>query len=395
MIERIFEEQLGRPTVFKNRDALSPHYVPNHLPHREAQIEELSRILAPVLSGRKPENVFIYGKTGTGKTAVTKYVLSKLEDFATKKNLPVRGIYVNCRVHNTQHRVFIKILTTLEPEGKFIGFSTSHLYEQILKNVEERGLRLIIVLDEVDHLKGVADAVYALNRANDELSRGSISIIGISNSVSFRDSLDPRTKSTLCQHEMIFPPYNAEELRTILTERAREGFKEGAVDPAAISLAAAYAANQSGDARYALLLLLRAGDVADEEGANVVTEEHVRRARELVDEDIVEELVKTLPEHERVFLLALANLTLQKKGIKGFGGNVITSGELFEAYRKLCVELGKNPVSERWLREYLSELEMYGLISVTVAGKGFRGNTRIIRLNYRPEKVSEVIQRTL
>ncbi len=395
MIEDIFQQEMEKRTLFKNRDALSPHYVPDYLPHRETQIEELSRILAPILSGRKPENVFIYGKTGTGKTAVTRFVLRKLQSFAEKKSLPVKGIYINCRVHNTQHRVFLKILSILSPDEKYLGFSTAHLYDEILQKVSRDGLRLIVVLDEVDHLRGVADTVYALNRANDELESGSISLVGISNSISFRDSLDPRVKSTLCQRELIFPPYNAEELRNILEERAKLAFKEGAVEPGAIALAAAYAANQSGDARYALHLLLRAGDLASEEGAERVTEEYVRRAREIVDEDIVSELVKTLPEHEKIFLLALANMELQRKGIKGFGRRVITSGELFDAYRKLCKEFGKNPVSERWLREYLSELEMYGIISVTVAGKGFRGNTRIISLNYRADKVAEVIQKSL
>ncbi|MDN5358558.1 MAG: archaeal cell division control protein 6 [Candidatus Diapherotrites archaeon] len=396
-VEEIFAEHLSKNTVFKNRDALSPHYVPENLPYREEQVQELSKTVAPILSGRKPENVFIYGKTGTGKTVVTKYVLRKLREFAERKGIPVRTVYINCRIHNTRSRVFIKIGTELMPGENFQGLSTAYIYERILSVIRERDLRLIIVLDEIDKLKGISETVYALNRANDELERGSISLIGISNVLTLKDSLDPRTKSTLCQHEMIFPPYNAEGLRRILEDRAKEGFREGAISPGAIALTAAYAARQSGDARYALQLLLRAGDVADEESASVVTEEHVEKAKERVEEDIILEMIEALPEQEQILLLAVAKLTLTRKGQTTFGSDdvVLTSGEVYEAYARLAKELGREPVSDRWFREYISELSMYGLLNVVQAGKGFRGNTRIIRLLFSPGKIVSVLEKTL
>ena len=396
-VMEIFDRHIKKKSVFKNRDALSPHYVPQNLPYREEQVKELSGTVAPILSGRKPENVFIYGKTGTGKTVVTKYVLKKLQKFAEERKIPVRTVYINCRIQNTRSRVFVKVGTELIPDENFIGLSTAYVYERILRKIRENDLRLIVVLDEIDKLKGVSETVYALNRANDELERGSISIIGISNVLTLKDSLDPRTKSTLCQKEMIFPPYDAEGLKRILSDRAREGFREGAVSDAAIALVAAYAARQSGDARYALQLLLRAGDIADEEGADTVTEEHVERARERVEEDIIVEMIKSLPEQEQILLLAIANLTLARKGQKTFGSDdvVITSGEAYDAYRKLARELGKDPVSDRWFREYISELAMYGILSVSQAGKGFRGNTRIIRLLFSPSKIVHVLRHRL
>ncbi len=393
MIEEIFNEALTRKSVFKNRDALSPHYVPDNLPYREKQIQELSKTLAPILSGRKPENVFIYGKTGTGKTVVTKFVVRKLTEFAEQKGIPVGAVYINCRIHNTRSKVFIKIGSELLPEENFMGMSTAYIYEKILEKIREGDKRLIIVLDEIDKLKGLSDAVYSLNRANDELERGSISLIGISNNLTFKDRLDPRTKSTLLQHEMIFPPYNAESLRKILEDRAKIAFRDGVVEPGAIALVAAYAAKQSGDARYALQLLLRAGDVADEEGSPKVTEQHVERAKEIVEEDIILEMIATLPENEQILLLALAKMTHEGQGIHGFGSDPrITSGDLYTAYARLSETLGRDPVSERWFREYISDLSMYGIITVTQAGKGFKGNTRLIRLNFSPKKIIDVLE---
>ncbi|HIP74049.1 MAG TPA: AAA family ATPase [Euryarchaeota archaeon] len=396
-ILEIFNRHVKRNGVFKNRDALSPHYIPSNLPYREEQVKELSETVAPILSGRKPENVFIYGKTGTGKTVVTRYVLKRLGEFAKEREIPVNTVYINCRIHNTRSSVFIKIGRELLPDDNFLGLSTAYIYERILGKVREADIRLMVVLDEIDKLKGISETVYALNRANDELEKGSISIIGISNVLTLKDSLDPRTKSTLCQREMIFPPYNAEGLRKILEDRAKEGFREGAVSDGAIALAAAYAARQSGDARYALQLLLRAGDIAEEEGASAVTEEHVEKAKERVEEDIILEMIEALPEQEQILLLAMAKLVLAKKGQKtlGSGEVVITSGEAYEAYSKLARELGKDPVSDRWFREYISELAMYGILNVVQAGKGFRGNTRIIKLLFSPVKIADVLQRVL
>ncbi len=394
MIEDVFRAHIAPSRIFSNRDALSPHYVPESLPNREEQIAELSKTLAPVLSGRKPENVFIYGKPGVGKTAVTKYVLRKLEDFAREHGIPVRSVYINCRIHDSRHRVILKVAEALFPGESFLGLATTYIFDRVLEKVREGGIRLIVVLDEIDRLKGVAEVVYMLNRANDELERGSISLIGISNNLTFKDALDPGTKSTLCQKEMIFPPYNAEELRRILEERAKIAFREGAVDPSAIALAAAYAAKQSGDARFALALLLRAGEIAEEEGTERVTEVHVRKARERVEEDIILDMIRALPQQEQIVLLALARLVAARRGIRKLGedGSVVTSGELFDAYVKTARELGVSPVSDRWFREYISDLDMYGIIRATQAGKGFRGNTRIIRLNVPAEKVLKVLE---
>jgi len=180
MIDEILERQIHGKTVFKNRDALSPHYVPDHLPYREEQIEELTKTIAPVLSGKKPENVFIYGKTGTGKTSVAKFVARKVKEFAEKHGISVDVIYINCRMHNTRTNVFVKIAKELRQEENFLGLPTSYIYERILDEVRKRNLRLIIILDEIDMLKNIADTVYGLNRANDELENGSISLIGIS-----------------------------------------------------------------------------------------------------------------------------------------------------------------------------------------------------------------------
>ncbi len=393
-MENIFEKEISRPTIFEDRNVLSPHYIPDHLPYREKEITRVMKQIAPALSQKRPNNLFIYGKTGVGKTAVVKHVLEKLEETKEKYQASVGSIYLNCRVHNTRYQVLLKLAQHAAPEESFLGLSSTHLYERFLEYVG-KGVVFIVVLDEVDKVKDLDELMYSLTRANDGLAKGHVGLIGISNSINFKEKLDPRSKSTLCQDEIVFAPYNADQLSAILKERAARGFKKGYVTDGAIHLASAYAAQESGDARYALRLLLKAGELADSKG-KPVAEEYVKRARAAVEEDIVIELINTLPEHQSIVLYAIANLA--EKGSKyqrltENGEHVLFSGEAYEGYESLCRSWRINARSARWFREYLNELEMMGLITTMISGPGIRGNTRLIRLAFPPEKVKAAVEK--
>jgi cell division control protein 6 len=224
-------------------------------------------------------------------------------------------------------------------------------------------------------------------------------VLGITNNVTFKKELDPRSKSTLCEQEIVFPPYNANQLQAILKQRVKLGFKEGTVDDAAVNLASALAAQESGDARYALNLILKAGEITDDEGSKKVTEAHVSRARKAVEEEIVYEMIVNLPEHEKLVLYAIAILTAEGGHYHRLDGTaderVLFSGEVYEKYESVCRELDKSPRSARWCREYINDLDMLGLITISLSGKGVRGNTTLIRLAFPANKVKEVIKKRL
>ncbi len=391
-----FDKEMARETIYQDRNVLSPHYVPEHLPYREAEIERVMKIIAPALRGKKPNNVFIYGKTGTGKTATVRHVMEKLDIARKKYGASVDHIYINCRTHNRKYQVLLKIAETLYPSESFMGFASTHLYDKILAYLQKAGIILLVILDEVDQVKDIDDLVYMLTRANDSLSNGHVGIIGISNNVTFMDKLSPRSKSTLMQEEMVFAPYNAVQLKAILSERVKLAFKRGMCDESALELAAAYAAQESGDARYALKLLLKAGDLADERGEQV-TDEFVRLARSVVEEDIVLDLIKTLPEHPSIVLYAIAKLTREGGRYSNLTGSDVDkflfSGEVYSKYETICKQWNRKPRSARWYREYLKELEMLGLITLDLSGKGIRGNTQLIRLAFKPERVIAAIEK--
>ena len=395
----IFQRQLEKSTVFSNRTIITPHYVPAKLPFRDKQIDEISQILSASLQGAKPDNVFIYGKVGTGKTVTVNHVLAQLHEFIShNKNNHVDFAYVNCRNHNTKYKVILKALSKFFPEEDFIGYSSSFVYEKLLKYAGQ-GKQIIMVLDEVDKVRDLDELIYSLTRANDELSAGGVALIGISNNLFFKDKLDARTKSALLQREMVFPPYNAQELRSILEERVKVAFKPGSVQASAINLAAALAAQESGDARAAVMLMLRAGDEADRHGFKEVSDEHVNLAKTRVEEEVTLNMVETLPKQQQFVLYALSLMTVQGKGYGKLNGNweegVFFSGDAYREYERIVKSMDEQVVSSRWFREYVNELETYGLLLTTASGKGVRGTTTLIRLGFDAKKLRSALEKEL
>ena len=79
LLDDVFDKFVNSVNIFKDREVLRHDYLPGRLPHREEQIRQLGEKVAPLLKGARSSNIFIYGQTGTGKTAVVKYVLNRLE----------------------------------------------------------------------------------------------------------------------------------------------------------------------------------------------------------------------------------------------------------------------------------------------------------------------------
>ncbi|MDM7275195.1 MAG: orc1/cdc6 family replication initiation protein [Thermoprotei archaeon] len=373
-VRDIFDSAL-RSKIFRSREKLLPDYVPGFLPHREGEIRRVASILAPALRGEKPSNMFIYGLTGTGKTAVVRYVLSRLEASARESGSRVKGVYVNVRYRDTPYRVIADIGEAVGVRIPFTGLSVGEVFGRIVKRISDQGYIYIVVLDEVDFLvkRRGDDVLYKLTRINSELSSSRISLVGITNSVDLIESLDPRVKSSLGEVELVFPPYNAEQLRDILESRAREAFNPGVLEEEVIPLCAALAAREHGDARRALDLLRVAGEIAERLGDGKVTRDHVMRAREEIERDRVADVVRTLPLHSKLVLASIIAVT-------GGGRGYATTGEVYERYKGLTVKLGIETVTLRRVSGIIAELDMLGIISGRVVSRGRYGKTRVIEL---------------
>jgi cell division control protein 6 len=372
ILDDVFEKFVNGQSIFSNRDVLRHDYLPEKLPHREEQIRLLGSTVAPVLKEDRCSNVFIYGKTGTGKTAVTKYVMSHLESKAKELGTHVKFCYVNCRMTDSAYRVFASLSQSVGVSVPFTGLAVGEVFDRFRNGLDATRVVLIIALDEVDALiKERGDGLlYELTRINETLEHSKVSIIGISNDLRLKEFLDPRVFSSLSEEEMVFRPYDASELRRILQERSALSFKEGVLSDAALSVCSALAAAEHGDARRALDLLRVAGEVAERQSATVVTEEHVREAEKRIEHNRVLEAIKNLTLHSKLVLLSVYRLSKP----------AANTGEIYDVYNELCGELGAGLLTQRRLGTLVNELDAMGLLNARIVNMGRYGRTKKIRL---------------
>jgi len=380
-VEEIFEQYLGSK-IYRDREKLLPDYVPGELPHRDEQIKQLAVTLAPALNGSRPSNVFIYGLTGTGKTAVTKYVLRKLTE---KGNGKIEYVYINCRQNNTSYRVLAELGKFLGIKIPFTGLALGEVMKRITRGLERKPRIIIVVLDEVDNLvkRHGDDVLYYLTRINEQLTHTKVSVIGITNDLKFTEFLDARVKSSLGEEELVFPPYNAVQLEDILKQRAREAFYEGVISDVVIKKVAAIAARQNGDCRLALDILLKAADIAERERASQVAETHVEKARYEIEKNLTVDTIKTMPLHVKLVLAAIYLLS------RGGVAKTITTGLVYDKYKELATRIGIEPVTSRRVTDILNELDVSGIINARVISLGRYGRTKVVEIGVPLRNVEE------
>ncbi len=395
-VHGIFEKFMSQESLFQDKKVLQSSYTPEALLHRDEEINQLAKILAPALRMERPSNVFLYGKTGTGKTVTATYTTSEIKKIAEQKNIPIKIIYINCklsRVADTEYRVIAQLAREFEKEIPATGLPTDEVYKIFFRSVDSKEQLIILILDEIDQLvKKVGDEImYNLTRININLKQSQLSLIGISNDLVFTDHLDPRVKSSLSEEEVIFPPYNAIQSQDILRRRAGYAFKENVIEAGVIEKCAAYAAREHGDARRALELLRVAGEIAERNGERQVKIDHIDYAEEKIERDRVVDIVKTQPKQQQTTLYSIFSLYNDKNA-------VIYTGDVYDVYKTHCTKVGLYPLTQRRVSDIIAELDMLGIINAKVVSKGRFGRTREISVaipqTIKP-KIMTILQQSL
>jgi len=395
-LDKIFEA-FDNNNIFKDKSLLQNNYQPEDIPHRSKQINQIASILAPVLRGDKASNLFLYGKTGTGKTLSIQYIREELLRRVKKDaDFNLRIEYLNCKlkkVSDTEYRILAELIKKFGGEVPATGLPTQSVYDKFIDTIDSQKQTIVLILDEIDQTakKISDDFLYNLTRLNSELSKSQICIVGISNNLTFLDELDPRVKSSLSEEEIVFPPYNALQLQDILTNRAEGAFKEGILQEGVIAKCAAFAAREHGDARRALDLLRIAAELAERDNSLKIHSKYIDEANSKIERDKILDVIKSEPKQFQLVLTSIIQLSERPNAH-------LFTGEVYNSYREVCIKNKLEILTQRRVSDIIQEFDMLGIITVNVISKGRGGRMREIKLAISKDildKAKEIIQDSL
>jgi cell division control protein 6 len=357
--------------IFVNKELLEISHLPDEdrIVGRDEEISQLANAVNPAIFGQSPSNVLIYGKTGTGKSLCAKYISGRLVDTAKEEDVDATFAYVDCAQDGTETQAVQTIADTVNtPETDIYipdkGISTATYYKRLWKILDGQYDVVLVILDEIDKLEDDA-ILMQLSRAGEagKIEDCKIGVMGISNKIKYKDRMDERVKSSLCEREFVFPPYDASQLNDIMEARS-DAFHEGVLEEGVIPRAAALAAREHGDARKAIDILRYAGEIAQSTNAETVSEEFVVQARERAETDRFRELLSGSTPHSRYVLQALTILSLNHTEDDSENAGFRTT-RIYEVYEEICRQENSDALSLRRVRDLLKEHAFLDVIEQT------------------------------
>ena len=387
-VERLLDAAESGKSLILNREILHFTYIPEVILHRDSEQEKVTQSLIPILKKSRPSNLLVYGKPGTGKTLVVRKVLSKIQNRVEKTQFPIKLVYTNSKDETTLYGLLVSFGRQLgldEQDLPATGLAISEVFKRLLKAINQGKLNIVFVIDEIDYLaylvsKTGKDILYQLTRANGRLTEGSLTLVGISNDLTFKERLDPRVISSLGEEEIVFTSYSVEQIRKILENRIQKAFIKNAVEEPALNLCAAMAGREHGDARRALDLMRVAGELAEREQSETVNENHIRGASQKIEENKEVTALQSYPLHEKLLIIAV----MKTSGL--------STGEIYTTYKNLCKVVGQKELTTRRVTQMLSEVELSGIISGRIIHQGIHGRTKKFKLAISPLIIKETFK---
>lgn len=388
------EEEGTSVSVFKNHELVDPTTIidADRIVGRDEQLESIVANLRPALKGQRPPNMLLFGPSGTGKSLIINAVGNHIHDICTTKNVDFGIISLNCQMVDTLDRASYELCTTIgdsvgvDPEVPSTGISTKDKLDRLYEIANDHFDVLLFVLDEIDYLERADNSgepaysklLYQLSRAGVEGKiEGQCSVAALTNDPQFMENIDGRADSSFNPESIHFPDYDANQISKILEHR-RDAFRPDALDTDVIPLTAAFAAQSHGDARKAIDLIRKAGELADQEDAEKVRDDHVKEAQDAIDIDRTRELITGLAQQKQIALYATA-------ATREYGDvHPVPSPIGFDVYSWITEEADLNQMTRETYIKYMKELGSYGLIEAERKGRGQGMGQRVVFTFLRP-----------
>lgn len=372
-------------TVFRDKGLLDPDVVidEDRIVGRDQQLDDIITYLRPALQGNRPPNMLLYGPSGTGKSLIINAVCEQLDELATMQGDRFGVIRINCQTIKSHDRAVYRLVesaavksgvNTGVPES---GVSTDQKLRRFYEIVNTNFDSVIIILDEVDLLVGrqrdpndepaYSKLLYQLSRAS-QLGRieGNVSVAALTNDPRFMEDLDGRAESSFNPQDVVFPDYDANQLQAIL-ERRRDAYRQDVLDEGIIPLSSAFAAQDHGDARKAIDLFRKAGEIADREGEDTVRETHVRGAQNEAERDRTLTQMQGLSTQKKLSLYATATVHVYAER----SVDAVPSTVAYRVYQYITDLLDVDKKSRDSYLRYLSEAETYNFVTSEKRGRGY------------------------
>ena len=377
--------------VIIDEAVFSPSYVPERLPHREEQIQQLDALFGGWLRnpGRHYPRVVLLGRPGTGKTATLRRFWSTI-----KNETNVKFVHINCFIYRNFSTIIGEIAKSLNIPFPRRGLSKDEFLSLLIEHLRERDLYIFLALDDAFNLSAdVLSTFIRLGQESDRLGAFRIALAVVGHSDSIINNLDPSTRGIMGKFVIRFPPYTRDQIFDIILERAQMGLAPGAYSDEVLQMIADLTGAQSpldsskGDARLAIDILYRSAYIAQQSGRRQITPEDVRRATKEVLFGVSEEVLRGLSLHEKLFLLAIV------RALKSTNSPYVTFGDVEDMYKMICEEFDEKPRVHTQLWTYLSDLRDKGIVETRLnkRGEGVRGRTTLISIGSEPLDTLEAV----
>lgn len=380
--------------VFANRKLVRVGHVPSNdrIVGRDEEINDVGGVIGPAINGDPPRNSILYGKTGTGKSLVSRYLAGWAEERAAQNDVNLVHAYIDCSDSNTPTRIARQMTKQVEAKVEkdadipLKGIGDSEYLNHYLYDLLEEVDTFLVILDEIDIMKN-DDILMQLSRAEESgKTECFVGTLAISNKINYRERLNKRIDSSLREKEFTFDPYDATQIRDILNRRT-DAFEEGVLNDDVIPKIAALVAREHGDARKAVDMLFEAGCEAEENNDDAVTVEHIEAAKERTEIKRFKETISGFSPHGKYILYALALLAEDRKP------DSFSTSKINEMYQSVAKRENSDPLKMDTVYRKLDEMEFLGITSNTHTGDGFGSGSHLTHtLNRDSEIVIEALQ---